>query len=317
MELYQLRSFVTVAALGHVTRAAERLHVSQPAVSAQLKALEDELGVTLFERTRGGVILTLAGERLLPHAEAVLAAAQSMRDEAGALVRDSVRAMAHGVAGTLRLGTVADAALTRLGELLSLSVERHARLKLELHHEVSGVALAKVRTGELDASFYFGPLEDPEIGRIRLREIVYRVAAPAEWRARLEAADWPAVAALPWIHTPPVSTHHRLVHALFREHGVAPTRVVEADHESDIVSLVGSGVGLSLMREDLARELERKGEVCVWAPARAVTTLWFIYPAARANDPLVAALLDVVRETWGTTGDIAPTAAGSAAPAAA
>jgi len=305
MELYQLRSFVTVAALGHVTRAAERLHVSQPAVSAQLKALEDELGVALFERSRGGVSLTAAGERLLPRAEAVLAAARALRDEAGTL--------AHELAGTLRLGTVADAALTRLGELLSLSVERHPRLKLELHHEVSGVALAKVRAGDLDASFYFGPLDDPEVARVRLREIVYRVAAPAEWRARLDAANWSAVAALPWIHTPPVSTHNRLVHTLFREHGVTPARVVEADHESDIVSLVSSGVGLSLMREDLARELERKGEVCVWEPARATTTLWFVYLAARANDPLVAALLGVVRETWGA----APAAIAPAASAAA
>jgi DNA-binding transcriptional LysR family regulator len=291
MELYQLRSFVTVAALGHVTRAAERLHVSQPAVSAQLKALEDALGVTLFERTRGGVVLTSAGERLLPLAEAVLAAAQALRDEAGALAEDT--------AGTLRLGTVADAALTRLGDLLSASVERHPRLKLELHHEVSGAALAKVREGTLDASFYFGEIVEPEIARLRLREIVYRVAAPAEWRERLKGADWTAVAALPWIHTPPISTHSRLVRGLFREHGVAPKRVVEADHESDIVNLVSAGVGLSLMRDDLAREMEAAGDVCVWEPARAATTLWFIYPAARANDPLIAALVEVVREIWG------------------
>jgi DNA-binding transcriptional LysR family regulator len=292
MELYQLRSFVTVAALGHVTRAAERLHLSQPAVSAQLKALEDELGVALFERARGGVSLTAAGERLLARAEAVLVAAQVLRDEARELVGD--------IAGTLRVGTVADAALTRLGELLSASVERHARLKLELHHEISGVALAKVREGTLDASFYFGELDDSDIEGIRLREIVYRVAAPAEWRERLARADWPAVAALPWIHTPTVSTHNHLVRALFREHDVVPTRVVEADHESDIVSLIKSGVGLSLMREDLARELEDAGEVCVWAPARAATTLWFIYPTARQNDSLIAALADVVREIWRT-----------------
>ena len=75
MELYQLRSFLAVAELGHLTRAAERLHVSQPALSAQIKALEDELSVVLFERGAAGMTLTAAGRQLLPEAERVVAAA--------------------------------------------------------------------------------------------------------------------------------------------------------------------------------------------------------------------------------------------------
>ena len=69
MKLYQLRSFVAVAEAGHLTRAAEKLHVSQPAVSAQIKALEDELDLVLFERTSSGMVLTPAGKRLLTDAE--------------------------------------------------------------------------------------------------------------------------------------------------------------------------------------------------------------------------------------------------------
>ena len=64
MELYQLRGFAAVAESGHLTRAAERLHLSQPALSAQIKALEDELGVHLFERGPSGMALTAAGKRL-------------------------------------------------------------------------------------------------------------------------------------------------------------------------------------------------------------------------------------------------------------
>ncbi|HXU65990.1 MAG TPA: LysR family transcriptional regulator, partial [Casimicrobiaceae bacterium] len=79
MELYQLRSFAAVAELGHLTRAAERLHVSQPAVSAQIKALEDELSVLLFERGATGMALTAAGRALLPEALRVIAATQSLR----------------------------------------------------------------------------------------------------------------------------------------------------------------------------------------------------------------------------------------------
>jgi DNA-binding transcriptional LysR family regulator len=75
--------------------------------------------------------------------------------------------------------------------------------------------------------------------------------------------------------------------------------VVEADHESVIKSLIVSGVGLSLLREDLARSLEARGEVCVWGRAELGTTLRFVYPAERATDPLLVALLDIIRSVWG------------------
>jgi len=65
MELYQLRSFVVAAKMGHLTRAAEKLHLSQPAISAQIKALQSEFELALFERNYSGMTLTPAGERLL------------------------------------------------------------------------------------------------------------------------------------------------------------------------------------------------------------------------------------------------------------
>jgi len=98
--------------------------------------------------------------------------------------------------------------------------------------------------------------------------------------------------------TPPISSHNRLASALFRKHGVEPTKVVEADQESVISSLVASGVGLSLMREDVALEREAAGEICLWDQGRATTTLWFIYQQERAEDPVIRALLEGLRDTW-------------------
>jgi DNA-binding transcriptional LysR family regulator len=291
MELYQLRTFVAVAETRHLTRAAEKLHISQPAVSAQIKALEEELDLSLFERTSSGMLLTSAGEILLPQAEAVLSAAQALRATA--------RGLTGHVAGTLRVGTLSDPDFIRVGALLARTVERHPLLKLELHHEMSGAAFEAVRDGELDASFYFGELAHPQVVGERLGPIVYRVAAPAAWRDRVEHAAWADIASLPWILTPSISTHNQLVSALFRKHGVAPTKVVEADQESVIKSLVVSGVGLSLLRQDLAKSLEAEGEVYVWPKAELGTTLWFIYPTERARDPLILALLEVVRDVWG------------------
>ena len=290
MELYQLRSFAAVAEAGHLTRAAEKLHISQPALSAQIKALEDELGVALFERTSSGMTLTAGGQRLLAEAGKVLAAAQVLRNEA--------RTLKGEIAGKAAVGTVLEPDLSRVGEFLSVMVERHPLLQLELHHEISGVALEKVRDGALDASFFYGELTHPSIIGLALRPLVYRVAAPAAWRARIAGAGWPDVAALPWVLTPPISSHNRLASALFRKHGVEPTKVVEADQESVISSLVASGVGLSLMREDVALEREAAGEICLWDQGRATTTLWFIHLHERAEDPVIRALLEGVRDTW-------------------
>jgi DNA-binding transcriptional LysR family regulator len=290
MELYQLRGFAVVAEVKHLTRAAEKLHISQPALSAQIKALEDELEVTLFERTSSGMVLTAAGQRLLQEAEKVLSAAQALRNEA--------RSLRGEVAGRASVGTLSDPGFIRLGEFLSATVDRHPLLQLELHHEISGAAFEKVRDGQLDAAFYYGALSHPAVAGLALRPMTYRVAGPAAWRNKVAEADWAEIAALPWILTPSISSHNQLVADLFRDHGVAPTKIIEADQESVISSLTVSGVGLSLMREDVALAKRATGEVCLWEKGRATTTLWFIHPQERADDPVIRALLEVIRETW-------------------
>jgi DNA-binding transcriptional LysR family regulator len=290
MELYQLRTFTAVASEGQLTRAAGRVHLSQPAVSAHIKALEEELELRLFERTPGGMVLTRAGRSMLAHAERVLSAVESLRQHA--------RALRGEVAGRLRIGTLGDPQLIRIGEFLGEVVERYPQLELELHHEISGAALEAVRNGELDASFYFGDLEDGEVAGIALAELRYCVAAPAAWQPRIEHADWEEIAVLPWILAPRISTHHRLVKALFGAHGAEPQKIVEADNEPVIARLIESGVGVSLMPEAQALERARAGGVCIWRGARPRTTLWFVYQAARAGDPLIKALLEALRAAW-------------------
>jgi DNA-binding transcriptional LysR family regulator len=291
MELYQLRTFAAVAEEGHLTRAAERLHVSQPAVSGQIKALEQEFDVRLFDRSASGMVLTYAGRELLSAAQRVLTTAEDMKL--------SARRLSGAVAGTVRIGTVSNPASIRVGDLLAAAVERYPKLELELQHEVSGAALEGVRDGRLDASFYFGDTPGPDVAAVPLREFVYCVAGPAAWADRIESADWKSIAALPWILTPAISTHNRLVTRLFEQQGVEPPQSrIEADQESVIETLVVSGLGVSLMREDAARARAEAGEVCIWNRARLRTTLWFVCAAARAEDLLIQALFRLLRETW-------------------
>ena len=291
MELYQLRTFATVAAERHLTRAAERLHLSQPAVSGHLKALEGELGVRLFDRAPTGMELTTVGGELLEHARRVLSAADD--------VKRAAQRMQGEIAGMLRVGTVADPESNRLGELLALARDTHPRLKLELHHAMSGAALAGVQGGELDASFFFGDAAGAELFALPLRRLIYRVAAPAAWADRVDDAQWDEISRLPWIGTPNISTHTRLVSDLFAQRSLPPPSAsVQADDEKVITNLVVSGLGVALVRDDIARKLERAGDVVIWTRAAIDTQLWFVCSAGRVDEPIIAALLDIVRETW-------------------
>lgn len=291
MELYQLRSFAAVADEGHLTRASERLHLSQPAVSGQIKALETQLGVRLFERAPSGMVLTEAGAELLEQARRVLTAADEVRQTAQRLNGD--------VVGTLRVGTVADPESNRLGELLARSVRLHPRLRLDLHHAMSGKALLDVRDGELDASFYFGDSVSDDLHALRLRQFVYRVTAPSAWVDRVAGANLSGIARLPWVRTPDSSTHSHLMARLFASAGLpTPEAAVQADDESVITNLVVSGAGLALVRDDIAARLVGSGDVVVWDKPGIETTLWFVSLARRVGDPLLAALLEAVRATW-------------------
>lgn len=304
MELYQLRTFAAVAEEGHLTRAAERLHLSQPAVSGHVKALEQELDVRLFERAATGMVLTEAGRRLLAHALNVLSAADGVKRAALQL---------HGeVSGLLHVGTVADPVDNRLGAVLSAALQRHPLLRLELHQTMSGTALEGVRDGDLDATFFFGDAPTAPLRSLPLRQLVYRVAAPAAWAGRLRAASWREIAAMPWIRTPTLSTHTRLVSQLFAAHGLEPPEpAVLADDETVITSLIVSGLGVALVRDEVGRTRAADGELVIWPGASIETTLWFVYPAARVEEPPLAALLALVREAWqrSTVHDPAPTPA--------
>ncbi len=293
IELYQLRTFLAVAEARHLTRAAEALHLSQPAVSNHIKALEEGLGLRLFERGPGGMKLTAAGARLIGEVKAVRGAVQRLYQVAGNLRGE--------IAGNLRIGTVSDPGFIRIGELLNTLLRNHPMLHLQLSNEVSGEALELVKQGVLDGSFYFGDLFDRQIDSIELARMRYRVVAPAGWRDRISGAGWNEIVQLPWILAPTVSSHRQMLHKLFDRHGVEPTEVVEADQEALIESLVLSGVGLSLMLEHVALDREEAGEICIWEGGdgeELSSTLRFIRLADRVDDPLMKAVETALDVVW-------------------
>jgi DNA-binding transcriptional LysR family regulator len=305
MELYQLRGFAAVAEQGHLTRAADLLHLSQPALSAQIRALEDELGVELFERHAAGMGLTPAGRQLLASAHDVIAAAQALRSKA--------RALGGEVQGTVRMGTVADPAFVRLPQVLLGAAQRFPLLDVEVTQQVSGEAFARVRDGRLDASFYFGDLADPAVDAVELHRFDFVVVAPRAWRGRVVGAAFEALAAQPWILTPPASTLRVLCDAEFARHGISPVTRVSADNEDVVRALVVAGLGLALMRDADAQALAAQGKVAVWDGPRLPCSLSFLWNQARADEPAVRAIVELASAAWRT--DAPVDAPGPATPA--
>src|SRR5437660_3337915 len=124
MNLHDLQTFVSIARLGGVTRAAGQLHRSQPAITRRVKLLEDQLGVALLERGPGGSMLTEAGRTFLPYAEAVLAA---LKD--GAQAVQALQGEDHGAVSLAIVGTLAG---TTIVEQLRRFAARHTNAPLEL-----------------------------------------------------------------------------------------------------------------------------------------------------------------------------------------
>ena len=154
MELRQLEYFVAVAVEANFTRAAQRVHVAQPAVSAQIQRLERELGQPLLDRSRRAVRLTAAGEVALPYAKAALAAVADIRTAVDQLT-DLVR-------GTVTIGTVTSHSVDMPALLADFHAD-HPNVEITLGTDSSDALIDKVRTGTLDTAIVsVGPDERPE-----------------------------------------------------------------------------------------------------------------------------------------------------------
>src|SRR5712671_4350866 len=192
-----LRCFITVAREGTVSRAAHLLNLTQPAVSLQLKGLEESTGLLLFNRTPGGFTLTEAGAALLPLAHKAVSASSDFRTMADSL-RESLR-------GSLRVGTILDPEFIRLGPFVRSLATSLKKTEVFLRYGMSDDVLAQIGKGDLDVGYYIdatlpeciasGTLPERAIedGKFRLMALTrynYPVIAPREWSDKVLGKDW-------------------------------------------------------------------------------------------------------------------------------
>jgi len=183
MELRHLRYFVAVAEELNFRRAAERLRVAQPALSAQIKNLEGELGVRLFERTTRSVLLTQTGQVFLTEARGVLGAATH--------AEQLVRKAEHGLVGTLRVGVITPATGPLLARVLRHYHQKYPGVTLSLSALTSAEQLRRLRAGELDAGLLRPPATSPELEMRFVEQAPMVLAAPAGHRlAKKRKLEW-------------------------------------------------------------------------------------------------------------------------------
>ena len=137
MEIYQLRTLLAVAREGSITRASERLFLSQPAISAHIKAMEDELGIALFERTPRGMSLTANGAQLLERAGRIMALHREFIEEA--------RRIKGRISGRVRLGAIRNPSARVLGRLLARLSHACPDIEVALTHGTSGEIARAIR----------------------------------------------------------------------------------------------------------------------------------------------------------------------------
>jgi DNA-binding transcriptional LysR family regulator len=237
VELRQLEYFVAVARHGHFGRAAEAVYVTQPALSQQVRRLEDELGVALLRRTSRGVELTPAGEDLLARAEAILAevsGARSAMDEHAGLVR-----------GTVRVAATADA--VRLPEALAAFHRDHPGVRIALRQASAAEALELVRRGAVDLAVLSlngdaGGLDVTALVEEPLRLIVEPGDQLAGGAVRLAE-----LSGRPFVLAEPGSALRSTVMEACQAAGFSPVPLLEVGEPAAVRFLVGAGLGVSLV----------------------------------------------------------------------
>ncbi|MGX1104863.1 MULTISPECIES: LysR substrate-binding domain-containing protein [Bradyrhizobium] len=245
MDYRQLRYFIAVAEELSFSRAAKRLHVSQPPLSTQIKAMEEELGTKLLSRTRRAVELTQAGQLLLEHARRAVSELD--------LASETVRRAARGEAGAVRVGfTDSVPMLDMFAELFRSFRGSYPRVKIELRHMSTAKQLQALADAELDVAIMRPPLDFRPAADLQVHVV---------WRDRLMVflpIDHP-LAAPDKLSVADLAEHEFVGMAesgcgvgdqaamLCRRAGFAPRIAQEAHELRTVLSLVAAGIGLSIL----------------------------------------------------------------------
>ena len=297
MEIPQVEAFLAVGTFGGFRRAAEALRITQPAVSARIRALEESLGVRLFERGQHGFALSAAGRALRPCAEQLL--------QAVALARQAVHDLRPRAGGALQIAAVLSICTYLLPDVLKRFQDAHPRTLITVRSGHSKEVLEMILRGEAEVGLARS-LNHPEVETLSLRDDpLILVARPASWPAGQRRARLAEVADRPLVFFDRGSSDWTLTHGLFRRAGLVPNVALEVETIETAKKMVERGVGFAFLPHlAVGRELRRRSLVAIdIVDAEPISrSLDVIHPRQRPLSPEARALLGVLRAALSDAG---------------
>jgi DNA-binding transcriptional LysR family regulator len=295
VEIAQVEAFLAVGTFGGFRRAADALRVTQPAISARIKALEESLGVTLFERGRGGLALSAAGRALRPHAEQLL--------HALALARQAVHDLRPATGGgAITIAAALSICTYVLPDVLKRFQAAHPKTLITVRSGHSKEVLEMVLAGDAELGLARS-LQHPEVETVSLRDDpLVLVSAPGGAMARMGRVRLEQVAAQPLILFDRGSSDWTLSHGLFRRAGLVPNVVLEVESIEAAKRMVERGIGVAFLpRLAVVREIQRRRLIAIDVrdaePLRR--SLDLIHPRQRPLSAEAQALLKTLRSAVG------------------
>jgi DNA-binding transcriptional LysR family regulator len=287
----QLKTFLAVAKHGNITRAASEANLAQSSLSDQMQALEEELGVPLFERSRQGVTLTPAGDVLKSYAEEILA----LTDEA----KTAIRAAAGLEKQALTIGTLETIAAEKLAAFLSRFRGTHPDISLTLKIGGSGELQRRLEDGSIDIAFTFDRGEQD--GRFQTRLVSREPLALIAGRntRAMPPGNLADLSRLPFIATETGCVYRHLFDTAFAEADIAaPDIVTQTDSIQTIIRLVASGAGYGLVPRLAVTPAAERGDVVElpWPGDTPAASLIMLWRRRRVQPPAISSLIAMASE---------------------
>ncbi|WP_426502961.1 LysR family transcriptional regulator [Dactylosporangium sp. McL0621] len=295
MDLRQLEYFVRVAEEANFTRAAAKAHATQPAVSAQIRSLERELGEVLFNRTKRNVRLTDAGVALLPYARAALGAVADAR-----LAIDEIRGLLR---GRISVGIMAPLPSIDIAGLLSTFHENHPAVQITLTEATSTQLLDFLHTGYVDAAIV--GLPDTTLRGIDARvihtESLVVVTSRTDPLAGRTNIHLDALRDRPLISLPKGSGLRAFLQAACDQAGFEPVFAFEATDPYLLVQLAARGLGVCVLPESIAKTYADQLHVMTITRPRLRGQIAFAWKSAGPHNAAARQFIRHAHRTFTTT----------------